>query len=212
MKISRLTLFLSIMFAANVLSADAKTRCAPINPMVQQCTSEVDFGRFSSSYANQKMSQWCWAASVSMIFDYFGHPLAQEKIVQAQYGRIVNLPAGNGFTMARQLNRDWIDDNGEAFSARLTAAFDPAANVFAMNNLWIVNELDGERPFIIGTQGHAVVVTSITYNPTPQGPYVIRVGVFDPWPGRGARYLTPNEMTPSPNGLSFAATAVVFDR
>ncbi len=208
MTVARLTIMLVLVIGLGT-SAQAKTRCNPVNQMVARCTSEVDFAKFSSSYAEQEMSQWCWAASVSMLFDYYGHPVSQEKIVQTQYGRITNLPAGNGFTMAKQLNRNWIDDDGNEFSARLTAAFDPAANVYAMNNLWIINEMDAERPIIVGTQGHAVVMTSITYNRTPQGPVVIAVGVFDPWPGRGSRSLTPNEMTPSPNGLSFAASATI---
>jgi papain like cysteine protease AvrRpt2 len=209
MTVLRFVLLLTVLVVATSISAEAGTRCFPVNPMVQRCTSEVDFTRFSSSYATQKMSQWCWAAAVSMLFDYYGHPLAQEKIVMAQYGRITNLPAGNGFTLASQLNRKWVDDNGEDFSASLTAAFDPAANIYAMNNFWIINELDAERPFIVGTQGHAVVATSITYDRSPQGLMVIGVGVFDPWPGRGARSLSQNEMTPSPNGLSFAASAYV---
>src|SRR5437879_2626146 len=77
--------------------SQAKTRCNQVTPILRQCTSEADFSRFSQSYASQRMSQWCWAASVSMLFRYFGHPLSQEKIVMAQYGRVVNLPAGNGF-------------------------------------------------------------------------------------------------------------------
>jgi hypothetical protein len=100
--------------------------------------------------------------------------------VEAVYGKKVNLPSGPGWNIAGQVNRDWKDDRGKAFRSRLTAAYDYDARVNAVDNNWLVKELDQDRPFIIGTAGHAVVVTAIQFVPTPMGPNVIGVGVFDP--------------------------------
>lgn len=178
------------------------------------CISEVDFKKFAKSYAPQKMSQWCWAACISMVFGYNNHPVSQERIVQEAYGGIVNMPSGNGFNLARQLNRNWVDDKGKKFSAQLSAVYDFDARVFNFNNIWVINELDAERPFINGSGTHATVVTAVQYYRTPNGPIVTSVGVFDPWPGVGPRGLTPAEMTPMsvPSGtFRFAASAVISD-
>lgn len=196
-----------------VAPASARTTCqsTPRGPL---CVSEVDFSSFAQrAFQNQYQSQWCWAACVSMVFRYYDHPVSQSRIVEAVYGRIINLPSGNGWNIASQLNRDWTDDNGDSFRARLTAAYDYQAGVFAVNNNWIVNQLDQGHPIIIGTAGHAVVGTAIQYYITPTGPFITSIGVFDPWPGRGARSLSPTEMVDAGRGgaLQFLATVNVSD-
>ncbi len=40
----------------------------------------------------QHASQWCWAACISMIFQYYGHPVDQERIVEETFGTIVDMP------------------------------------------------------------------------------------------------------------------------
>jgi hypothetical protein len=204
-----------LLSAAFVAPAAASTTCQP-GPQGQVCVSQVDFNRFAqTAFRTQDQSQWCWAASISMLFSYYGHPVSQERIVEAVYGRRVNLPSGPGWNIAGQVNRDWQDDQGRVFHSRLTAAYDFDARVNAVDNNWLVNELDQDRPFIIGTAGHAVVVTAIQFVSTAMGPNVIAVGVFDPWPGRGARGLSPAEMTQmhvNPSGLlRFIATVKVSD-
>jgi hypothetical protein len=148
-----------------------------------------------------------------MLFRYYNHPVSQENIVTSLYGRLINLPSGTGWNIASRLNRAWTDEQGKNFQATLTAAYDADAGVNNVNNAWLVNELDQDRPFIIGTAGHAVVGTAIAYIPTPVGPNVVAIGVFDPWPGRGARNLTPMEMTPKQagGGLQFLATVKVSE-
>jgi hypothetical protein len=57
------------------------------------------------------------------------------------------------------------------------------------------------------------VGTAIQYFATPYGPQIVSIGVFDPWPGTGARGLTPAEMMPAHMGgsLRFLATVRVTD-
>jgi hypothetical protein len=176
------------------------------------CRSEIAFGAFQQySYQAQQMPQWCWAACISMLFAYYGHPVAQQRIVAEVYGAPVNMPAVAGIVMATQLNRRWVDDRGNAFGASLSGAYDPQAGVYGLNNAMLVNELDQNRPVIIGAAGHAVVMTAVEFVSTPAGPNITAVGVFDPWPGRGARGLSRAEMMPVHVGgaLQFAATARV---
>lgn len=192
----------------------AKTSCVP-TAQGPFCTSEVDFKSFAqTAFDTQKESQWCWAAAISMIFNYYKHPVGQQRIVRDAYGSIVNMPAVSGIVIARQINREWTDNSNKKFTSQLTSAYDFDARVNWTNNAVLVNELDQDRPFIIGTSGHAVVVTQIQYFPTPLGPNIQGIGVFDPYPGRGARNLTPVEMKPmhEGGGLRFIATIKVTDQ
>ena len=189
----------------------ATTTCAP-TPYGLGCRSEVPFGSFSQqAYQSQAMPQWCWAACISMVFSYYRHPVNQARIVSEVYGGPVNMPAGTGIVIARQLNRAWTDDQGRPFRSRVTAAYDFDAGVFNVDNGGLINELDRNRPVVVGTFTHAVVMTAMDYVRTPLGPNLTGVGVFDPWPGRGARSLSPAEMVPMHlnGGLRFAATISV---
>lgn len=191
----------------------AKTTCQP-SPQGQLCIAQVDFKTFSqSAYQNQQSSQWCWAASISMLFSYYKHPVSQPTIVQSLYGTIVNLPSGNGWNIASRVNRSWVDANGKRFRAELTGAYDFDARVMTVNNAMLVDELDQDRPVIIGTRGHAVVGTAVQYLVTPAGPYITSIGVFDPWPGRGARGLDAREMLAMHQGgdLRFLATVRIIE-
>jgi Papain-like cysteine protease AvrRpt2 len=186
------TVFLTVNLAVSTKTF-AKTTCQQ-TPQGPLCISQVDFNSFmQSSYQNQQSSQWCWAAAISMLFNYYKHPVSQPAIVQSLYGTIVNLPSGPGWNIASRVNTSWVDANGKRFRATLTGAYDFDAGVMTLNNAMLVNELDQDRPFIVGTRGHAVVGTAIQYLQTPAGPYITSIGVFDPWPGRGARGLDARE-------------------
>ena len=183
-------LSITVTFSTNIF---AKTTCQP-SPQGNLCISQVDFNNFAqNAYQNQQSSQWCWAAAISMLFSYYGHPVSQQTIVQSLYGTVVNLPSGPGWNIASRVNRVWVDANGKRFRATLTGAYDFDAGVMTLSNSMLVKELDQDRPVIIGTRGHAVVGTAIQYLQTLGEPYISGIGVFDPWPGRGARGLDPSE-------------------
>ncbi|MCC6623594.1 MAG: hypothetical protein IT385_20215 [Deltaproteobacteria bacterium] len=147
--------------------------------------------------ASQRMSQWCWAASIAMIFDYHGHPVSQEAIVRATYGGLVDLPAFDGPTMTDALARPWTDARGASFRARVKV-FDLGAGRFEVDTRTVIAELRAERPLLVGTAGHAMVVTAMRYRETAWGePEVLGVTVRDPWPGQGRRELGWHEMEPT---------------
>jgi hypothetical protein len=159
----------------------------------------------------QYQSQWCWAASIAMVFRAFGHPVSQARIVNETYGGIVNWPAGSGKVIAQALNRGWRDDAGEAFSSRVVAAYDPQFGIAAISNQQIIQSLAGNMPLVLGARGHAVVLTAVDYVATPI-PQVVAAGAFDPWPGRGLRSLSPDEIVPISLGgsMQFLAEMRVF--
>ena len=206
-RIARLLIFLVLTLAVLPTATRAGTTCQP-TPQGQLCTSQVNFERFAyTSYTTQWQSEWCWAACISMIFKYYGHPISQDKIVRSVYGAAYNRPAGAGWVMAKELNRDWVDDNGKPFKSRLTAVIDIDAGVFGLNNAGMIYELDQNRPMLIASGTHAMVATAMQYFPAS----VVSVGVFDPWPtSGGARRLSTQEMIPitQPGGMLRFAAAV----
>ena len=154
----------------------------------------------SAKKSVQLQSEWCWAASISMVFRYYGHPISQERIVKEMYGRIENQPA-EPWTMLSALNRSWVDDNGKKFYSESSPGY--------TNPVAAARDLAGNMPLIIGTHGHAMVLTDLQYASnyilTPIGPrlgpsVITNALVRDPWPGNGLRNLLPWEWNP----ISFA--------
>jgi hypothetical protein len=203
--ISRRLVLKSAAAALLPQTAFAENSCGPMG-----CTAQVPFLTFAAHYENQYQSEWCWAACISMVFGCYGHPIRQQRIVAEVYGAPYNIPAMSGLMIASALNKSWTDDNGESFDSVMRAAFDTQAGVSAINSAIIVDALENGDPLIVGSGGHATVLTEVIYVPTPAGPSILSAGVFDPWPGRGPRNLTQSEMTPVPYGsLTFLALANV---
>jgi hypothetical protein len=187
-------------YIAGTAAASAYERCG-LTPQGQICEAGIEIAKLPTLYAQQEMSQWCWAASISMIFRYYGYHVPQEEIVASVYGRLVNLPALSGSVISQQLNRTWTDRRGNRFRASLQGVFDADAGVSALNNLTIVQSLAAERPLLLGNLSHAVVMTAVAYQPTPMGPYIFNYGVVDPYPRVGARGpLNAAELVPMPMG------------
>jgi hypothetical protein len=195
-----LTIFL--LEAGDVLGEYLITPSSQIHGRVQ-----IPFEEFQQVYESQEKDKWCWAACISMLFHFYGHPIPQAKIVSSIYGIPVNMPAQAGIVIASRLNRKWQDETGDSFNSRLVAAYDYAAGVYKLDNPILVRELRNQHPIIIGVGPHAVVLIGVEYDQYPNGFInVTRATVFDPWPGVGIRYLNPQEIIASPQGYSFAAT------
>jgi hypothetical protein len=177
--------------------AEANVECndgplGPYGPPGRVCVSGLPSSIIHVE-ARQEQSQWCWAACISMVFAYHGHPVTQSRIVDEAYGGPLNLPA-QPWTMLGSLNRQWTDDHGNHFQSRSSPG--------SSNALEAAQDLADNMPLIVGTMGHAVVMTAIEYAApyvmTPFGPQTGQVvitsaTVRDPWPGRGRRVLTPAE-------------------
>jgi hypothetical protein len=134
----------------------------------------------------QHASEWCWAACIEGIFTYHGHPVSQERIVKEAYGAIVNMPGGPAQILAA-LNRTWTDDTGRKFKA--------SGATIGTNAVTAAQDLAQGQPLIIGTLGHAMILTSLQYvrDQAGQGQVTLAI-VRDPWPYNPAkRSLTTQE-------------------
>lgn len=212
--ISRRALMVGAVSVASVIGtrqAKADNACAPHPKYGQACRAQVNFQAFSARHDPQYQSQWCWAACISNVFKYYGHPVAQQRIVSEVYGGPVNMPAMAGIIIAQQLNRAWRDDNGRQFTSILLAAYDLDARHFNLSDQHMVQMLAANNPLVIGAGSHAMVLTAVDYAPTMDGPTLLAGGVFDPWPGRGPRPLAPPEFVAMHRGgaLRFLASAQI---
>jgi hypothetical protein len=143
----------------------------------------------------QHCDQWCWAASISMIFATLGHPMDQEQIVDRIFSGRVCRPAGTGKTMSEALGDTWTDTHGVEFTANIDANYDQLAGIDNTSNAIIVDELSNDRPVLYANKHHAMVVVAVEYFETPMGPNVRAVGVLDPWPYNPDFHpLSQNEM------------------
>lgn len=165
-------------------AAFARTACGPYFPNgVQRCEAGIDSAL--AYIPAQDRSQWCWAASIAMVFGYYGHPVSQQDIVGNTWGSIVNMPAQPGQILAN-LNRPWIDDYGRPFGVM--------GDVLSANPISAAQDLAQDMPLIIGTLGHAMVLTALVYDRAMNGNgEVVAAIVRDPWPGRGRRVLSAQE-------------------
>lgn len=135
--------------------------------------------------SDQRNSQWCWAASIQMVFNYYGVDIQQEQIVARTYGvdpygRLPNW-GGNFQNITQNLNNWSVDNRGRPYV--VTAMLGQGAPTPAI----LLGELSQGRPLIIAYatgpgSGHAVVVTGASYTPSPYGPIIQSLIVRDPWP------------------------------
>ncbi|MGJ8685758.1 MAG: papain-like cysteine protease family protein [Nonlabens sp.] len=154
---------------------------------VQRCVAGIESSILDIVASDtQNESQWCWAASIQGIFQYYGYYLTQEDIVLQTWGKLINMPS-QANEMLSVLNRSYIDRNGNVFSVTATAYNVSHANA--------ASDLSTDNPLIIGTMGHAMVLTAVEYLRDLNGNgEIVNATVRDPWPENSRRRnLTPQE-------------------
>ncbi|MBS1501504.1 MAG: C39 family peptidase [Bacteroidetes bacterium] len=141
-----------------------------------------NFSYFASSQHN---SNWCWAASLQMIFNYYGVNITQEQIVARSYGVDPNgkLPnwTGNWRVITANLNNWSVDNNGRQYIVQAVFNRGPTKPAY------LIRQLSQFHPVLIGCRsgpnsGHAVVITACSYVQTYYGPVIESIVVRDPWP------------------------------
>ena len=140
---------------------------------------------FEFSAASQLNSQWCWAASIQMVLNYYGVSITQPQIVARTYGTdpYGRLPNWGGSFQAITANlNNWnVDNNGDPYIVRASVS------AGAPTPVYLLRELEAKHPVIIGyasgpASAHAVVITAASYMPSPNGPIIQSLIVRDPWP------------------------------
>ncbi len=140
---------------------------------------------FDYDAAAQENVQWCWAASIQMILNYYGLKVNQDEVVEKSYprdenGKLPNWPATYDL-ITDNLNNWVINYDGTVHHIHAEmgeGAPSPAS---------LVEELSNGRPVILAFETghhstHAIVVTGAMYKESDLGPLVRNILARDPWP------------------------------
>ena len=167
--------------------ARAAQHCTEFDPWgIRFCTVGIPTPLVGQSALPQFQSQWCWAACISMIFDYYDRPVRQERVVLETFGAIVDMPA-NPLQILTAINRDWRDEHGRSFRGYGQAL--PIDPVVADRYL------RDERPLIIGSLGHATVLTALSWAQDTAGRQeLVGIVVRDPALGGQRREYSGQEV------------------
>ncbi|TDX00200.1 papain-like cysteine protease family protein [Dinghuibacter silviterrae] len=140
---------------------------------------------FNFYAARQVEDEWCWAASIQMILNYYGVSITQADIAARTFGldengNIVNSGASPDVINAN-LNNWSIDHQGRRYVVR--SSYVPGAPAPSDLLGWLSNR----RPLLITyanetTSGHAIVLTGCSFYPTVAGPNIQSLIFRDPWP------------------------------
>lgn len=148
-----------------------------IDPLIASITA--------SAVGGQHLSQWCWAACIETVFRYYGYIVPQAFIVKQTWGAIVNLPAYPSQILSN-LNKPWVDANGRRFLV--------SGDVLSANLVTAAEDLSQDMPLIVGTMGHAMVLTSLRWLTDVHGESLVTDAVVrDPCPNVGRRILSVEE-------------------
>ncbi|MDX1500810.1 MAG: papain-like cysteine protease family protein [Thermoanaerobaculia bacterium] len=178
----------------------------------QDCDAWVDLERGLAAGQTQEKTLTCWAAAIATVFRYHGYPVSQSTIIRAHHGWDVNMRGGPYSTLSRTVNGTrWRDSQGRQFVARTEGIFDYYAGRGELSNSDVVAQLQYNRPLIVGTRSHAMVIFRMEYlyNRYLDSIRPKVVHVWDPWPGVGFRALRREEMTAGADLLYVAAVRIV---
>ena len=184
--------FCGIVLAAAVSSRTwAAGQCSQLDMNgVQSCSVGLPLAQFASESftTTQEKDNWCWAACVSSIFQWYGRDVAQERIVEKIFGGDLNSPA-SGPQIFEAINGYWTDDYDDDFYAEATPLLDLQYSFGNPQAAAIMStELLEDHPLIIGTRGHAMVVTALTWVQDVYGrQQIVDLVVRDPWPDNPRR-------------------------
>ena len=174
--------------------ASAATRCGPSGtPGTERCVTGLPAPLLARMHQLQQGTQWCWAASISMVLRRYGVDVPQAQIVDTHLGglRDESITAED---LAGLLSREWRDGDGRRLQASAEAVPKWRA-FFGVAAPEVLAELEQDRPVILGLQRHAVVLVEVVYERSAgaaSGPVrLLRAVVLDPALQVGLRSLRP---------------------
>jgi hypothetical protein len=152
----------------------------------QQLSASVDPNGVLNALQLQQCPAWCWAACISTIFNYYGHPVDQKRIVADRFnGQLQCVGDPTGINVVKDLSSSWIDDNGTPFTSHITAAYHYPLGINSLTNRMIISELGNDQPLFYASTQHAMILFQATYFDSPMLPdaRIFSVTVADPFAG-----------------------------
>jgi hypothetical protein len=140
----------------------------------------VGIPSFMFTPAAQQQDEWCWAASIQMILNWYHIPVTQEMIVNQIKGGLFDA-GGTDEEISRGLSTLASGADHRIHEIRSSTAQGPPPVPF------LISELGQGHPILLTfatgpNSGHAVVITAASYVLTPMGPYIKSLVIRDPYP------------------------------
>ncbi len=188
------------VLALGAPAAVAGTQCAPAAAGMERCVSGLAPALLMQMQQTQQASNWCWAASISMVLRRYGSDVSQEQVVRAHFGESAN----TGITaeaILQLLNRSWHDQAGRAVVSS-AGPLPTWRRHLGLTAPEVIGDLDSGKPLLVGTQQHAMVLVQLVYERSvdgrhgPAGVRLLRAVVLDPASEAGVRTLRTSETTP----------------
>jgi len=137
-----------------------------------------------ATFGKQHNMNWCWAACIQMVLNFYKIPIVQEQVVKRTLGKLVDKPA-NPDIMFKALNGWEVDVYGNNVLVN--------SNFYSTSVKEITAFLVTQKPLIVGLKqqetniGHAYVLIGMHYEKFygNEGETIVPHSVLlvDPWPG-----------------------------
>jgi hypothetical protein len=149
---------------------------------LSHCVVGFQHAGFDQAVAQQQAnSEWCWAATLSMILNYEGLHVSQKAIVLHRWGSLANMPSGALKDFTDHISGLWTDA-GPQFTLNIVE-IDPT------DVDQIASALHENYPLMLMTTHHAMVLTGLGFTVDNAANVLVdtetgvpAVTVFDPWP------------------------------
>jgi hypothetical protein len=188
-----------VVLALSAGCVRAAVSCVPTETAgVERCVAGLLPATAQRIYEPQEASNWCWAATVTMLLRRYGVDIAQKQVVRAQLGRTDNVPV-NADAISELLTRNWDDDAGRHASASATL-LPPWRRALGLAAPEVLDDLAQGRPLVLQTRDHAMVLVQVMYERrsdggsiAPAGVRVLGAAVLDPASGLRLRTLDASD-------------------
>lgn len=132
----------------------------------------------------QSCENWCWAACCQSVFATSGFDIPQEHFVQKAFGTKETCATATGTLIRDTVTGSWVDQRGQNVVAQSQVILDRYNGVQTGDPVRaIADELYQGRPMLIGTRGHAMIITYMHYSQNANfGLNIHQLRVFDPDP------------------------------
>lgn len=187
------------MFAGR---AAAAVRCAPSDAAgIERCVAGLGAATVQRIYQPQEASNWCWAASISMVLRRYGLQVGQQQVVRTRLGRADNVRV-SADAIGDLLTRSWDDAAGRHASSSATL-LPPWHRALGLAAPEVLDDLAQGRPLLVGAEEHAMVLVQLVFERrtdgralTPAGVRIVRAVVLDPASDAWLRSLRAGERHP----------------
>jgi hypothetical protein len=129
----------------------------------------------------QQQSNWCWAACIKMVLNYYNIPITQAQIVRYGFGELID--RAGGYTEILGTLNNWFATLDNRLVKVQATLLDPTKTTD-----WVQLVVKGQPLIVgladsfIGASGHAYVIKAVDFSILERGLIIQTVTLANPWP------------------------------